>query len=617
MIIVTAGHVDHGKTALLAALTGTNADRLPEEKKRGMTIDLGYAYLPLNGRTLGFIDVPGHQKFLANMLAGLGGIEHALLVVSAEEGIKPQTTEHLQILQLLKFRQIMVVITKADRATDAQITKLIEEIKQRYPFLHRQDFFITSAQTGQGIDVLKAHLAQLSSETTLAEKPFRYAIDRIFTLKGIGVVVTGTAVAGKVAVGDTLYLTNGEKVRVKRIHAQNSESEQGVAGERLALNLAGVDKSDISRGDWLSELAPDFACERFTVLLHPCQPLKETTQVHLYHYASHVTAKVSVLNAKQAVENQPYFAEIVLDTPLHLALGDKLILRSGDDQHTLAGAQVLEIASPKRYKRSETRLSYLHALSQASEMAMRVQVMLEKQAIFVPPLLWAEQCYPADVNALQPRLACEQVGDYLFNRTYKQTMQARILAKITEFHAEHHDQMGVTKARLYRMAVLDAPQSLMFALIDELIAQQQLAQTRGWIHAPSHRIAFDDDELHLWAQVEPLFKATNQALWVRDIAQQLAVEESAMRNLLYKAGKLGYLVPIVKDRFLLDEQMREFAHDIHAFIQENGAISVNQLRDHLQYGRKLTVQLIEYFDRSGFLRRKGNVHLLRDHGTFS
>lgn len=615
MIICTAGHVDHGKTTLLQALTGKHTAHLPEEKKRGLTIDLGYAYLPIENDILGFIDVPGHQKFLSNMLAGLGGLQHAMLIVSAEEGIKPQTDEHLTILKLLNFAHIIVVITKVDRVAAAQISALEAEIKQRYPFLTESTFFATSAQTGEGIDVLKQHLISLNPAGKLLQKPFRYAIDRVFHLKGAGLVVTGTAISGHVRVGDELFLSNGETVRVKGIHAQNCESMQGVAGQRLALNLAGVEKTDIQRGDWLGELAPNFATDRITVQLCAEQRLKENTVAHLYHFATHITGKVNLLTeqADDFAENSAnILAEVILDIPLHVAVGDKLIVRSGDDSQTLAGASVIEIHSPKRHKRHELRLNYLQKIGENRPLVEKITHYLADKAVSLPFLAWAEQCYIADLLPL-----AENCGEkWLFSADFKQAMFARLLEKLGEYHIQHADQVGVTKARLYRIAALDQPESLVYRFIDELIAQGSLAQSRGWLHLPEHKIAFNEQENQLWSEVLPIFQRTNQALWVRDIAMELSVDESVMRNLLYKAGKLGYLVPIVRDRFLTFEQITLFADLIKAVIAKNGAISVNQLRDEIGYGRKVTVQLIEYFDRSGFLRRKGDVHLLRDIETY-
>ncbi|QLD34080.1 selenocysteine-specific translation elongation factor [Mannheimia varigena] len=615
MIICTAGHVDHGKTSLLHALTGTDTTHLPEEQKRGLTIDLGYAYLPIENDILGFIDVPGHQRFLSNMLAGLGGINHALLVVSAEEGIKPQTEEHLDILRLLNFQHIMVVITKADRVEAEQISQLIEKVKTTYPFLAEAKTFVTSAKTSQGIEELKAHLIQLNQQNPQINKPFRYAIDRVFNVKGAGLVVTGTTVSGKVTVGSELFLSNGKKVRVKAIHAQNSPSEIGVAGQRLALNITNVEKEEIQRGDWITELEPKFATDRITVALTANQTFKENCVVHFYHFASHITGKLNLLEAKQAVKNQQFFAEVILDEPLHIAVGDKIILRSGDDSQTLAGAEVLEIHSPKRHKRTDARLALVKNLAKTTacnDFAAWVKYVLENKAEALDFLLWAEQCFASDVAAL----GFDTSSKWVFNASFKTEAQQRVMEKIAEYHQQHQDQIGVTKARLYRIALLDLPEPLAYQFIDDLVEQKQLTNSRGWLHLPEHRIEFTATELQLWQQIRPLFEATNQALWVRDVASSLSVDETEMRNLLYKAGKLGYLIPIMKDRFLLSEQIAEFAELIKNFVAEHGSISVNQLRDQLNYGRKLTVQLIEYFDRSGFLRRKGDVHLLRDRETF-
>ena len=612
MIIVTSGHVDHGKTSLLQALTGKHTAHLPEEKKRGLTIDLGYAYLPIENDILGFIDVPGHQKFLSNMLAGLGGINYAMLVVAADEGIKPQTDEHVAILRLLNFKQIMLVITKADRADANQIAQLTAQLQQRYPFLADSPIFVTSANTGVGIEALKQHLIQLNQPSEFIHKPFRYAIDRVFNVKGAGLVVTGTAVAGQVNIGDEFYLSNGQKVRVRNIHAQNTQNEQGFAGQRLALNIANVEKEQIQRGDWITELAPNFATDRITVKLTTAQALKENTIVHLYHYASHITGKVNLLVDKQSNANSETVAEIILDEPLHIALNDKLIIRSGDDSQTLAGALVVEIHSQKRHKRSDLRLVYLARLLQAGTLSQKFALYLADKAMWLDQLLWAEQVFAQDVAPL----GYQQSGKWIFSAEFKQQLQQRIVEQLSAYHQQHNDQLGVTKARLYRMVALEQPEPLIYHFIDELIDRQQLAQTRGWIHTPEHRIEFNADELQLWNDVLPIFQRTNQALWVRDIASELSVDETQMRNLLYKAGKLGYVVPIVKDRFLLIEQITAFAQLIKDFIQQHGEISVNQLRDEINYGRKVTVQLIEYFDRSGFLRRKGNVHLLRDSDTY-
>lgn len=622
MIIVTAGHIDHGKTALIEALTGTNADRLPEEKKRGMTIDLGYAYLPLAEHTLGFIDVPGHKKFLANMLAGLGGVENAMLIIAADEGIKPQTIEHLEILSLLALKNIIVVISKSDRVNSAQITALSAQIIQQFPILQHSPQFITSALSGEGIPQLRTYLSQLSNQA-LINKPFRYAIDRIFSIKGVGTVVTGTAFSGQVAVDavvmygrDKHSLSDNPLIKVKNIHAQNQTTSVGLAGQRLALNI-NVDKvkSEIKRGDWLfSQTA--FSTERITVKLTAAQNLVENQTVHLYFAASYCTARLNLLDAKKANRGEQNLAEIILEQPLYLCYADKLIIRSADKKQTLAGAYVLEIDSAKRYKRSEERLTYLHHLQQCKNYAERIALYLSKSAVNIDKILWIEQLLLVDIENLVESGQILRHKAWLYLLEYQLNYQQKIISTLETFHQQNPDQLGVSRARLLRMAAVNQPEKLMYFFIDELIAQQKLYQTNGWLHLPQHQLMFSEMEQHYWQQIKPLFLQTDQPNWVRDIANLIGLEENTTRSLLYKAGKLGYLTPIVKDRFYLSEDINKLAHLVRQHIQREGSISVNQLRDELGYGRKLTVQLVEYFNRIGFLRRKGNIHLLRDEGVF-
>ena len=617
MIIVTSGHVDHGKTALLQALTGTHTAHLPEEKKRRMTIDLGYAYLPLKDQILGFIDVPGHERFLANMLAGLGGIHYAMLIVAADEGVQAQTIEHLNILSLLQLQEIMVVITKADRADAQQIDALEQQLRQQYALLANSKFFVTSATTGQGIETLRDYLAQLP-ELSETEKPFRYAIDRIFTIKGAGTVVTGTAFAGKVAIDDDLYLSNGQKVRVKNIHAQNEQSTEGLAGQRLALNInLDFDRTLIERGDWLFSQPPAKSTDRVTVWLENQIPLNESQPVHIYHAASHTTGKLTLLQQQKLAPQQHALAELILEQPLFLAHGDKIILRNSNSTAVLGGAKVIEIDSPKRHKRTEARFDYLRQLIQAETAEKRTALYLQNQAMEAEQLMWIEQLTESQLNDILKKNGDIRFQSWCFNAEYRTQQTSKLLTALAQYHEQHPDQLGLGKARLYRIAALNQPEKLIYHFIDELLAENQLQQTRGWLHTADHKIQFNEQERALWQQVLEQFEQHNgQALWVRDLAGLLGQEESAMRNFLYKAGKLGYLTAVVKDRFFLTENIYATARLIKQLVAGKEGISVNELRDALQFGRKMTVQLVEYFDRCGFLRRKGNIHVLRDADVF-
>ena len=617
MIIVTSGHVDHGKTALLQALTGTNTAHLPEEKKRGMTIDLGYAYLPLQDKILGFIDVPGHEKFLSNMLAGLGGIHYAMLIVAADEGIQAQTKEHLAILRLLQIERVIVVITKSDRTEPAQIERLQQQLKQNYPFLVISPFFITSAHNGQGIAELRDYLAALPN---LAEQnnPFRYAIDRVFSVKGAGTVVTGTAFSGAVRIDDELYLSDGIKVRVKNIHAQNQQNTQGIAGQRLALNInADLDRTSIRRGDWLFSQTPPAPTDRITVQLNAETALNESQPVHIYHAAARTVGKLNLLTAKNLPAAQQAVAEVILDEPLFLAFGDKLILRSGDAKQLVGGAKVIEIHSPKRHKRAQVRLDFLQNLQQADTAAQRVALYLQEQAVSAQHIAWTEQLTETQLNDILTQNNNVRYQNWCFNADYQTQQTTKILTALSAYHSQHSDQLGVSKARLYRIAAINQAEKLIYHFIDQLLEKGQLQQTRGWLHLPEHKIQFSTEERDLWHLVLTEFEKQNgQPLWVRDLANLLELDETLMRNFLYKAGKLGYLTAIVKDRFFLTETLYAYARLIKQMATEQGAVSVNELRDRLQFGRKLTVQLMEYFDRCGFLRRKGNAHILRDGDVF-
>lgn len=617
MIIVTSGHVDHGKTALLQALTGTHTAHLPEEKKRGMTIDLGYAYLPLQDKTLGFIDVPGHEKFLSNMLAGLGGIHYAMLIVAADEGIQAQTQEHLAILRLLQVEQIIVVLTKADRAEAMQIEQLQQQIKRAYPFLATGRFFITSAKSGQGIDELRDYLSALPN-LAAQDKPFRYAIDRVFSVKGAGTVVTGTTFSGIVNLEQELYLSNGSKVRVKNIHAQNRQNTQGVAGQRLALNIhTDLDCTLINRGDWLFSQTPPRATERISVQLNAETTLNESQPVHIYHAAARTIGKLNLLTAKTLPATQSTMAELILETPLFLTFGDKLILRSGDAKRLVGGAKVIEIHSPKRHKRTETRLNFLQHLQQAQSAAQRISLYLQEQAATASDIAWIEQLSETQLDELLKNNQHIRYQNWCFTADYRQQQTTKILTALSAYHQQHSDQLGVSKARLHRIATINQPEKLIYRFIDQLLENGQLQQTRGWLHLPEHRIQFSTEERGLWHLVLNEFEKQNgQPLWVRDLANTLELDETLMRNFLYKAGKLGYLTAIVKDRFFLTETLYAYARLIKQRATEQGSVSVHELRDQLRFGRKLTVQLMEYFDRCGFLRRKGHVHILRDGDVF-
>ncbi|MCS3802563.1 selenocysteine-specific elongation factor [Chromobacterium alkanivorans] len=626
MIIATAGHVDHGKTALLHALTGTDADRLPEEKKRGMTIDLGYAYLPTpDGGAIGFIDVPGHERFLGNMLAGVGGVRHALLVIAADDGVMPQTREHLAILQLLRLDSLTVVVSKSDLAGPEALERAMAAARRTLAehSLQAAALLPVSARTGAGVDALRRHLLQLRDEAVGTERRFRLAIDRAFTISGAGLVVTGTAWSGRVGVGDALWLSGRDAaVRVRGLHVQNQPAREGQAGQRIALNLAGdVDKQQIQRGDWLlAQAAPEPAARvsvrlRLAPALHAA--LCHWQAVHVHHAASHCTGRVALLERPQLHPGDEGLAELSLDRPLHLADGDRLILRDAGAQHTLACATVLERQPPTRGKRHEDRLAHLRALAAAgADDAENLRLRLGRQAVSLTELAWDRQLSEAGLERLLRATPLRVAGQHAYAPEHWADLQSQLLERLAALHLQQPDQLGASRGRARRLALPQESEAAVNLMIDQLLAEGRLANTRGWLHLPGHVLAFDAEEAALWRRLEPAFAEANQAPWVRELAATAGVEEEAARALLRKAARLGHVHAVVRDRYLSSAAIRDMAAGVRQLNQDAGYADAANFRDQLGCGRKLAIQILEYFDRCGFTRRLGDRHLLREARLF-
>ncbi|HAS1144265.1 TPA: selenocysteine-specific translation elongation factor [Enterobacter cloacae] len=607
MIIATAGHVDHGKTTLLQAITGMNADRLPEEKKRGMTIDLGYAYWPQpDGRVLGFIDVPGHEKFLSNMLAGVGGIDHALLVVACDDGVMAQTREHLAILQLTGNPQLTVALTKADRVDATRINEVREAVEatlREYGFTDAV-LFETVATEGRGIDALRHHLQQLSSREHASHHRFRLAIDRAFTVKGAGLVVTGTALSGEVKVGDTVWLTGINKpMRVRGLHAQNQPVDHAHAGQRIALNIAGdAEKAQLNRGDWLLSEAPPEPSERVIVSLQTHIPLSQWQPLHIHHAASHITGRVSLL------END--LAELVFDTPLWLADNDRLVLRDISARETLAGARVVTLNPPRRGKRKPEYLQWLSALAQASNDKAALEVHLERGAENLTDFAWARQLSNEGLLPLTQQPGFIQAGNNLLNAPVAACWQRKVLNTLATYHEQHQDEPGPGRERLRRMALPMEDDALVLLLIENMRESGVIKSHHGWLHLPDHKAGFTAEQEAIWQKAAPLFG--DEPWWVRDLARETNTDEQVMRQVLRHAAQQGLIVAIVKDRYYRNDRIVAFASLIRELDQARGSTCAADFRDRLNVGRKLAIQILEYFNRIGFTRRRGNDHLLRD-----
>jgi selenocysteine-specific elongation factor len=526
MIIGTAGHIDHGKTTLVKALTGVDADRLPEEKARGITLDLGYAYAPLaDGSVLGFVDVPGHEKLIHNMLAGATGIDYVLLVVAADDGPMPQTREHLELLGLLGLDRGAVALTKCDAVDAARIAAARDEIEMLLAGtpLAGSPLFELSAATGAGVAALRSHLEAVAAAHTRRDAAgrFRLAIDRCFTLSGIGTVVTGTAFSGKVGAGDTAIICPaggaGYKARVKSLHVQDRAAQNGQAGDRCALALAGdFEKKDIERGMWLVDPAAARPLIRFQAEIRVTETqaaLKHWTPVHVHLGAADITGRVALLDcaeigggrsggfaehgsapaqpagcAKPAVETTA-LAEILLDRETLAVRGDRFVLRDASARHSIGGGRVLDCFPPSRHKRSPARLALLAALKD-DDPAVSLNLLAGQAVAGVDLDRFAANWNLAagaaaalwSVAGLRVIAAGEQHLGFAVGAW--QALGEKLLAALAAEHARAPDMVGVERERLRRLTLPTLERAAFDALVAELLAAGRIAAARAWLHLP-------------------------------------------------------------------------------------------------------------------------------------
>jgi selenocysteine-specific elongation factor len=628
MLIGTAGHIDHGKTSLIARLTGRNTDRLPEEQRRGISIELGYAYLPLaGGGTLGFVDVPGHERFVHTMLAGATGIDFALLVVAADDGVMPQTEEHLEILRLLGVDHGAIALTKIDAVADERVGEVTAQI-QRWlagSAQERWPAFPLSSRTGAGVDALAAHLQALPAQARagIQAQGFRLAVDRVFTLGGIGTVVTGTAHAGAVRVGDEVLIQPAaRRARVRSVHAQDAPAESAQAGARVALNLAGLSKDEVARGDWVQApwLAND--SDRFDATLRlsarETKALGQWAPVHLHHGARDLMARVSVLDAETIAPGEERLVTVAAAAPLALCRGDRFVLRDASATRTLGGGRVLDIAPPARGKRAAPRLQMLAAVRAAlSSEAEDAQAEAARASLSMSavPLAAAASAWNLElerVGAMFHELDARIAGEIAFARPQWDELRARVVQAVAATHEREPEMPGIEGQRLRRMAAPGLAADAFVALIDELLGAEQLARRGAFLALPTHRAELSRDERVKWERIKPLLMAAPFGPpRVRDIARDSGIAEADVRATLRRVARVGEVTLVALDHFFLTEAVAQMADIVSDIAATDGTARAAVFRDRIGGGRKVAIQILEFFDRVGFTRRLQDDHLLR------
>ena len=625
MIVATAGHVDHGKTSLVRALTGIDTDRLPEEKRRNLTIDLGFAYMPLpDGGVLGFVDVPGHERFIRNMLCGVAAIDYALLVVAADDGVMPQTREHLAILELLGVAAGAAVITKTDRVEPDRVAEVAEEVELYLDEtrLAGAPCFPLSSVSGEGVDALKAHLEARSGAVArrAADGHFRLAIDRAFTVVGAGLVVTGTAFAGSVAVDDRLVLSpRRAALRIRGIHAQDRKAQSGRAGERLALNIVGqsLGKDDVARGDWVVAEEAHLPARRIDasvrILADETRPVAHWTPVHMHLAAADVTGRLALLEARSLAPGESGLAQIVLDRPIGAMHGDRFVLRDQSATRTIGGGTVVDVLPPARGRARPARLAYLKAVArpEAAE-ALRAAidggqpVDLQK---FARARNLAEAAREAVFGAAAAVRLKEGERDFALSKPRWENLKSSVAAALALWHERHGDAVGATEANLRSAMEPRIAVDLLKLALPALEREGVLVREGARLRLPDHRPRMSAADEKLWRDLEAILEegGTRPPL-VSEIAERTGMDSRRIATFLGRAAKLGLAVGAAKNRFFLPTALKSLALSLEEAAAESdaGTVTAASFRDKAGIGRNLAIEILEYFDKIRFTRRAGN-----------
>ena len=627
MIIATAGHVDHGKTSLVKALTGIDADRLPEEKRRGMTIDLGFAYAPADAaQSMGFVDVPGHERFVHNMLAGVSGIDCALLVIAADDGPMPQTREHLAILDLLGASVGAVALTKIDAVDPGQVDAVAGEIAALLAptSLAGSPVFPLSSITGAGLPALRAHLAGLqATRTPGATGMFRMTVDRAFTVAGAGLVVTGTIIAGAVAVGDEVnLLLAGVSARVRGLHAQNRAAQRAGAGERCALNLAGpgIAHATIVRGDWVGTAGAAPAATRIDlrlrVLASEARPFRHWTPVHAHIGAADVTGRVALLEADALAPGTSGLAQLVLDRPMGACHGDAVILRDQSARRTVGGGRVIDVFAPPRGRARPARIAYLKAMEHDDPaQALGAALVVSPNGLNLSRFAACRNLAAAEFDALAATSQLlRPAPDYGFLPVHWQAAQQAALDVVKTWHARSPNTPGMPEDRLLEGSSIKLTPGLRAALGAALVASAALVRSGAALRLPGHGTGLRGADQTLWERINKILVAEgDRPPTVAELALPLKLQARPVKDLLVRAAQLQMAWRVSEERFALPATVQRWAAHAAALAgpARTQRFKATDFRDRSGAGRNLSIEILEFFDRVKYTRRLGDERLLQ------
>ncbi len=626
VIVGTAGHIDHGKTSLVKALTGIDADRLEEEKRRGITIDIGFAHLDLsaqggNAIRIGFVDVPGHERFVRNMLAGIGGIDLVLLVIAADEGIKPQTREHFDICRLLGIGRGITVLTKSDAVDEETLDVVRLEIEDyvRGSFLDssKSPIIAVSSLTGSGLEDLKSAIAKTAADLTAknSRSLTRLPIDRVFTMKGFGAVITGTLVAGTIHVEEELeVLPSGDRVRVRGVQVHGSSAETAVAGQRTALNLAGVSKEDLSRG--MTLVAPDTFRSTTRVdaslsLLSSAKPLKDGARVHFHAYTAEAIAEVRIYKSKLLKPGEETYTQFRFAEPMLLLPGDRFIVRQFSPVVTIGGGSVLDAAPPTRKRRPDDAISFLDILrdgSQDQALAARV-ARTGIQGLRLDHVPGEMNIRREDSAALAAKAGLVWCDPVLIAPAVFEKSKVDALSALKKFHDANPLVAGMSKEELRDRLGLSAEvfRNLLVALANE----KKLEISGETVHLAGRSVVMKDDEAESKKVIELAFASAGlQVPSLKEVLASLKVDKIRAQKIVTLLLRDKLLVKVSEELVFHQNALVELRRKLAVLKATSPKIDVARFKELTGVSRKYAIPLLEYFDRERVTRRVGNERVI-------
>ncbi len=631
IIVGTAGHIDHGKTALVKALTGIDADRLQEEKRRGITIDLGFAHMDLPTRSgeilrLGFVDVPGHERFVRNMLAGVGGMDLVLLVIAADEAIKPQTREHFDILQLLGVQRGIAVLTKSD-AVDAETLEVVRlEVEEflRGTFLgtstslgtSKSPIVAVSSLTGAGLEDLKRAIAAAATEAQPRDSHAiaRLPIDRVFTMKGFGTVVTGTLVAGTIRREDEMEVfPTGRRVRVRGVQVHGQAGEAAVAGQRTALNLAGASTEDFSRGMTLAPPATFEATRRADILLRLLgsapRPLKDRARVHFHSYTMETVAEVVLVGVKQIVPGDEAFARLRLPEAALLLPGDRFIIRQFSPVVTIGGGVVLDAAPVPRMP---GHLEFLETLTGGdAEAIVRARIARRHHQGISLSRLVAETGWAKNVIELQLAQALRtgvvvRAGERFLDAPALEMLKSHIISAAGDFHKKNPLVGGISKEEL--RAQVDAMPEVFETAAAMLVRGKKLELVGELVRLPGLGVALKDEEAESKKKLEDAFASAGLKVpALQEVIAGLKVDKVRAHKIVTLLLRDKVLIKVSDELVFHHSALEELRRQMTAYKVKSAKIDVASFKELTGVTRKYAIPLLEYLDRERVTRRVGDV----------